>query len=92
MSRLEVSTAELAGAGHSLKGAAGGLLVMGQGAGSGTGTGELDAALASLADRATDVASLLAAAATVSGRRLAEGAGAYEQTDASQFSGGASKT
>jgi len=40
MSRLEVSTGELASAGHSLRGAAGALLVMGQGGGSGTGTGE----------------------------------------------------
>lgn len=88
MGRLEVSTGELASAGHSLRGAAGALVVMGQGGGSGTGTGELDAALASLAARATNVARLLDAAATVSGRHLTDAAGAYEQTDASQFSSG----
>jgi hypothetical protein len=63
---------------------------MGEVGGSGTGTGELDGALSALAARVGEVARLLDAAATVSGGRLAEGAGAYEQTDGSQFSGGAS--
>lgn len=60
---------------------------MGEVDGSGMGTGELDGALASLATRVSEVARLLDAAATVSGRRLAESADAYEQTDGSQFSG-----
>ena len=72
-----------------LRGVAGALSAMDDVDGSGTGTGELDGALSSLAVRVSEVARLLDAAATVSGRRLAEGADAYERTDGSQFSGGA---